>query len=549
MLFTCSHGQKIDIKGRILFLGESITDMGMYVSYVQAYLDMFQPGSGLMLYNLGLSDETVCGLTEPGYAFPRPDLNDRLDRAMLSVEPRWVFLMYGMNDGIYHPFSEDRFRAYREGLQKVIDRLHEYGVGIVVMTPPPFEAQVRPEGLQGDDAAAFSFDNASVHYDDVLKRYSRFILEEIAPQVEKVIDIHTELSGGAYTEDRVHPGWAGHYRIARAILREFFHVCVERLDQVIPQELMDWIYKRDQLLHQFYLEAVGHTNPEHYPVDTYDRTMMKYQGFNRRAAEYMEEHPEIFQPQISEWNGFRREDFYFRGYEGVVIRPDPARENGGWLWKMEFFEGPTQAEIEMVKRGFHLVYYRVSNQYGAPQLLPYMESFYFHMRETYGLTQQMIPVGVSRGGLYAMLIAAERPAWIRALYLDAPAVDIRSWPREDNLPDWEECLAVWGYTEADKDRYAEVMQERIDTMVLSGMPLILVYGEADTVVPYAKNGRLLEEAYAGEDAMQCFIGKPGCGHHPHSLPDPAPIVDFLLATEDMGMPMSSYVDRKRFRKL
>jgi hypothetical protein len=22
--------------------------------------------------------------------------------------------------------------------------------------------------------------------------------------------------------------------------------------------------------------------------------------------------------------------------------------------------------------------------------------------------------------------------------------------------------------------------------------------------------------------------KPGCDHHPHSLPDPAPIVDFVL---------------------
>ena len=239
--------------------------------------------------------------------------------------------------------------------------------------------------------------------------------------------------------------------------------------------------------------------------------------------------------------------FFYRGYEGVVVCPEPEKENGSWIWKMEFFEGDTPPEAELVKQGFHLVYYRVSNQYGAPQVLPFMESFYYFVREQYGLSQQMIPIGVSRGGLYAMLLADAHPSWIRALYLDAPVVDIRSWPKEDNQPDWLECLGVWEYTEETADQFQPVLDRRIETMTLSQIPLVLVYGDADTVVPYEKNGRLIEKAYNEAGVEGLFIGKPGCGHHPHSLEDPEPIVTFLMNSEDMGMPMSSYVDLKTWK--
>ena len=547
MLFANVHGKQVPVTGKILFLGDSITDMGMYVSYIQAYLDMFQPGNGLKLFNLGLSAETVCGLTEPGHSYPRPDVNERVDRAMLTIEPHWVVLMYGVNDGIYHPFNEERFAAYKEGYRKLIRRLKEYGVRIVVMTPPPFEPEVRPEQLV--DEGPYAFDRAPADYDEVLSRYSRFLMEEVGPEVDVAIDVHAFMSGnGPFTEDGVHPGWAGHFQIAKAFMRKVFHMYADHLDEAVPKELMDRIYRRDQLLHQFYLEAVGYIRPDHYEVDTVERTMMKYQGFNRKVAEYLDEHSELWESRVSEWNGFHREDFYYRGYEGVVFKPDPETEHGGWIWKMEFFEGATPPELELVKQGFYLVYYRVSDQYGSPDVLKYMESFYHYVRERYGLKQQMIPIGVSRGGLYAMGLANAHPAWIRAMYLDAPVVNILSWPREDNEPDWEECKAVWGYTEETASQFTAVIEERINTMVLAQIPVVLVYGDADTAVPYAKNGRLIEEAYTEADVPSLFIGKEGCGHHPHSLEDPTPIVDFLIQTEDYGAPLSSYVDLRTFKK-
>ena len=69
--------------------------------------------------DLGLPSETVSGLTEPGHAggaFPRPDLHERLDRVLEKTKPDLLVACYGMNDGIYYPFSEDRFAKYKEGM-------------------------------------------------------------------------------------------------------------------------------------------------------------------------------------------------------------------------------------------------------------------------------------------------------------------------------------------------------------------------------------------------------------------------------------------------
>ena len=92
-MFIYSKDKVLPMAGKILFLGDSITDNGKYISYIQSYLLMHQPESRIQIYNLGLTCETVCGLTEPGHPFPRPNVQDRLDRALITVQPDWVFLM------------------------------------------------------------------------------------------------------------------------------------------------------------------------------------------------------------------------------------------------------------------------------------------------------------------------------------------------------------------------------------------------------------------------------------------------------------------------
>lgn len=90
--------------------------------------------------NAGLPSETCTGLSEPDHPFPRPDVHERLDRALAAVKPDVVVACYGMNDGIYFPFSEERFQKYQDGINRLIEKVHASGAKLVLMTPPPFDA-------------------------------------------------------------------------------------------------------------------------------------------------------------------------------------------------------------------------------------------------------------------------------------------------------------------------------------------------------------------------------------------------------------------------
>ncbi len=97
---------------RILFLGDSITHAGGYISIIEARLIANGVESRPESINLGLPSETCSGLSEPDHPFPRPDVHERLDRALAAAKADLVVACYGMNDGIYYPFSEERFAAY-----------------------------------------------------------------------------------------------------------------------------------------------------------------------------------------------------------------------------------------------------------------------------------------------------------------------------------------------------------------------------------------------------------------------------------------------------
>ena len=56
--------------------------------------------------------------------------------------------------------------------------------------------------------------------------------------------------------------------------------------------------------------------------------------------------------------------------------------------------------------------------------------------------------------------------------------------------------------------------------------------DADDVVPYAENGAKLARRYRELGGVVEVILKPGVGHHPHSLEDPRPIVDFILGVSN-----------------
>lgn len=69
-----------------------------------------------------------------------------------------------------------------------------------------------------------------------------------------------------------------------------------------------------------------------------------------------------------------------------------------------------------------------------------------------------------------------------------------------------------------------------------GIPLLLVAGGADEIVPFEENsGKMIEYCNSNNIDISVCI-KPECKHHPHSLEDVSPIVEFIDSQRFYAVP-------------
>jgi lysophospholipase L1-like esterase len=141
------HAQSYKIKEsvkRIVFIGNSITYAGDYISYIDAYLSIRYPKKNYEIINLGLPSETVSGLSEPDHAhgeFPRLNLHRRLERLLNDTKPDLIFACYGMNDGIYMPLDEGRIKKFRDEISRLHNKVVTQGAEIIHLTPPIYDGE------------------------------------------------------------------------------------------------------------------------------------------------------------------------------------------------------------------------------------------------------------------------------------------------------------------------------------------------------------------------------------------------------------------------
>lgn len=249
---------------RIVFLGNSITYNGKFVSYLDAYLTLRFPGKNLEIINVGLPSETVSGLSEAGHAngeFPRPDLRERLDRVFNQLEPDLVIANYGMNDGIYLPFDEARFNAFQNGIHWLHEVVEKSGAQLIHVTPPIYDERKGPA------------------YANVLDIYAAWLVSLRYTQNWKVIDLHWPMRKAledqralnpefAFAKDGIHPDELGHFLMAKIILLGLGEKVgqaktIEELLEPFPNgiQVLSLIEKRQEILKLAWLSATKHQRP------------------------------------------------------------------------------------------------------------------------------------------------------------------------------------------------------------------------------------------------------------------------------------------------
>ncbi|KAH0534175.1 hypothetical protein FGG08_007222 [Glutinoglossum americanum] len=281
-----THAEVPSLNGkRVLFLGDSITQDGTYVSLVEYYLDRHYPSQKFDIISIGLASETVSGLSEKAHPFPRPWVHTRLQAALNAVKPNIVVACYGMNDGIYWPQSPARRTAFQKGIKELIAKCKAAGAKVILLTPPPFD----PTPLKGKTLPAtapdFSYMTPFAQYDSVLEEYGRW--ECTLPRsTGQVIDLHAPLAhyiakqrqtnpGFVLSGDGIHPAPIGHLVMASAILKALgVSVTVNdaELARVLADPLYQLVARRRQLRSEGWLPYVGYTRDGTFKTDSIAKT-------------------------------------------------------------------------------------------------------------------------------------------------------------------------------------------------------------------------------------------------------------------------------------
>ncbi|NLO36365.1 MAG: alpha/beta hydrolase [Clostridiaceae bacterium] len=229
-----------------------------------------------------------------------------------------------------------------------------------------------------------------------------------------------------------------------------------------------------------------------------------------------------------------RYSFHFSGHNAILVKPQQTDPQKRWVWRTEFFDAFPAVDDALLAAGFHLAYLQVSDRFGCPSAIDDMEAFRAWLVRKTGLAERANLFGFSRGGLYALHYATRFPDHVAVLYLDAPVLDVLSWPAglksgRGSLRDWQLCQEAYGFTQASMEKITDMADRQIERLAELAVPVVLVAGDADDVVPWQENGACLAVAYQKRkrtDLCQVIL-KPGCGHHPHSLDDPEPVVAFI----------------------
>lgn len=232
------------------------------------------------------------------------------------------------------------------------------------------------------------------------------------------------------------------------------------------------------------------------------------------------------------WNGFEEKRFIFKEREAVIIYPK-EKPNGKILLKTEYLDDFTMFDVSMLNRGYYLCHIYHQTRWAPDEETEIMAEFVKFCASKLDASQRCIVEGMSAGGFQATRLAQIHPELVAVLYLDAPVLNLLSiaglgeakFDAMDKF--WREIVATYGVSRSTIINFRKSPIDAMDILIENNIPIIMLYGNGDNVVVYEENGKVLENYYRKNGGMLKVIVRSMCGHHPHGLSDPTPIIDFV----------------------
>lgn len=232
---------------------------------------------------------------------------------------------------------------------------------------------------------------------------------------------------------------------------------------------------------------------------------------------------------VSDFHGYRCLDFEFLGKGAKLVCPN-CEPNGNWALKTEYFDAFPETELELLARGWHIAYNENINRWAEDEDLFRKAEFVRFISLEFSLSEKCVPVGMSCGGMYAVKLTAICPDLVAGLYLDAPVINLLSCPCALGVAKislYDEYFSYTGRTISDMLSYRDHPFDKLHILIENSIPIVLVAGDSDSVVPYSENGVLVERYYKEKGGnIKVFI-KEGCDHHPHGLENVKIVADII----------------------
>jgi pimeloyl-ACP methyl ester carboxylesterase len=180
----------------------------------------------------------------------------------------------------------------------------------------------------------------------------------------------------------------------------------------------------------------------------------------------------------------------------VVVVPKTPAPGNPWSWQGCYWDHQPQAEVELLRRGFHIAYIMANDELKPDRK---WDAWYTFLTQQHGLSPKPAFIGMSRGGEYAYTWATANPDKVSCIYADNPGAN-------------------------------PGMMMKLGQLARADIPLLHVCGSIDPLL--GRNSNAIESIYQQFGGRISVMIKEGAGHHPHSLRDPRPIADFI--TQSFG---------------
>jgi len=174
----------------------------------------------------------------------------------------------------------------------------------------------------------------------------------------------------------------------------------------------------------------------------------------------------------------------------VVVVPKAAAPGNPWSWQGCYWDHEPQAEVELLKRGFHIAFVAPD----ADRQGKVWDTWYKFLTEKHGLAKKAAFIGMSKGGVNEFNWGVVNPDKVACIYADNTAL-------------YDEDFA------------------KVPELAKHDIPLLHICGTEDFLLQ--RHTRVVENTYHQLGGLITVIVKEGHAHHRHSLQNAKPIADWI----------------------